>query len=140
VPHDSLWARHPAQIALFFFARVNAGVPFRGLELGTPGIPIATMIGKPLGILAAVALAVILGFHLPPRVGWRELLVVGIFSAAGFTVALFFATSTLAPGILLRETTMGVLVGLSSIAAAFAAAWLLRVGRFAIVHRGRAAS
>jgi Na+:H+ antiporter, NhaA family len=125
-----LWARHPAQIALFFFALINAGVPFRGLELGTLGVPVATLIGKPLGILAAVAVAVLAGFHLPPRIGWRELIVVGVISAAGFTVALFFAATTLAPGILLRETTMGVLVGVSSIAAAFAAARMLRVGRY----------
>ena len=127
-----LWARYPAQIALFFFALVNAGVPFRGLELGTWAVPVATLIGKPLGILVAVAIAVMAGFHLPPRVGWRELIVAGVISAAGFTVALFFATATLAPGILLRETKMGVLIGLISIAAAFAVARvLLRVGRFA---------
>jgi Na+:H+ antiporter, NhaA family len=125
-----LWARHPAQIALFFFALINAGVPFRGLELGTLGVPVATLIGKPLGILAAVAIAVMAGFHLPPRVGWRELTVAGVISAAGFTVALFFASATLAPGILLRETTMGVLIGLSSIALAFALARVLRVGRY----------
>ena len=125
-----VWARHPAQIALFFFALINAGVPFRGLELGTLGVPVATLIGKPLGVLAAVAIAVLAGLHLPPRVGWRELTVIGVISAAGFTVALFFAASTLAPGILLRETTMGVLVAVGSIAVAFAAARLLRVGRY----------
>jgi Na+:H+ antiporter, NhaA family len=125
-----LVARYPAQIALFFFALVNAGVPFRGLEEGTWGVPFATLIGKPLGILVAVGIAVLAGFHLPPRVGWRELTVAGVISAAGFTVALFFAAATLAPGILLRETKMGVLLGLISIAAAFALARMLRVGRF----------
>jgi NhaA family Na+:H+ antiporter len=125
-----LWMRHPAQIALFLFALINAGVPFRGLELGTLGVPIAMLIGKPLGILAATGLARLAGFHLPPRVGWRELIVVGVISATGFTVALFFASATLAPGILRRETTMGVLIGTSSIAVAFAAARVLRVGRY----------
>jgi Na+:H+ antiporter, NhaA family len=125
-----LWARHPAQIALFFFALINAGVPFRGLELGALGVPAATLIGKPLGILAAAGIAVVAGFHLPPRVGWRELIVVGFIAATGFTVALFFASATVAPGILLRETTMGVLIGTSSIAVAFAAARVLRVGRY----------
>jgi Na+:H+ antiporter, NhaA family len=125
-----LWARHPAQIALFLFALINAGVPFRGLEMGTLGVPMATLIGKPLGVLVAVGIAVMAGFHLPPRVGWRELLVVGVIGASGFTVALFFASATLAPGILLRETTMGVLIGTISIAAAFAAARVLRVGRY----------
>jgi Na+:H+ antiporter, NhaA family len=124
-----LWARHPAQIALFLFALINAGVPLRGLELGTVGVPVATLIGKPLGVFVAVAIAGIAGFHLPARVGWRELIVAGVISATGFTVALFFATATLAPGILLRETTIGVLIGTSSIAAAFATARMLHVGR-----------
>ena len=125
-----LVARYPAQIALFFFALVNAGVPFRGLEEGTWGVPFATLIGKPIGILAAVGIAVIAGFHLPPRIGWRDLLVIGVISCAGFTVALFFASATLAPGILLRETTMGVLIGLVSIVLAFVLARVLCVGRY----------
>ena len=60
-----------------------------------------------------------------------ELIVIGFITAAGFTVALFFATAIWAPGILRRETAMGVLVGLSAIGFAFAAARLLRSGRFA---------
>jgi NhaA family Na+:H+ antiporter len=126
-----LVARYPAQIALFFFALVNAGVPFRGLEAGTWAVPFATLIGKPIGILVAVAIAVTAGFHLPQRVGWRDLIVAGFIVSAGFTVALFFATATMAPGQMLRETTMGVLLGLMSIGAAFATARVLRVGRFA---------
>lgn len=125
-----LVARYPAQIALFFFALVNAGVPFLGLEEGTMGVPFATLIGKPLGVLAAVGVAMLAGFHLPPRVGWRDLTVAGVISAAGFTVALFFAAATLAPGILLRETKMGVLLGSISIALAFVLARVLRVGRY----------
>jgi Na+:H+ antiporter, NhaA family len=126
-----LWARHPAQIALFFFGLVNAGVPFRGLEMGTWAVPVATVIGKPIGILGAVAIAVAAGLHLPPRLGWRDLVVVGLITAVGFTVALFFATGILATGQLLRETKMGVLLGLGTIGLAFAAARALRVGRFA---------
>jgi Na+:H+ antiporter, NhaA family len=126
-----LFARYPAQIALFFFALVNAGVPFRGLEDGTWAVPVATLIGKPIGILVAVAIAVMAGFHLPPRVGWRELIVVGFVVSAGFSVALFFATATMAPGQMLRETTMGVLLATTSIAVAFGAARILRAGRYA---------
>jgi Na+:H+ antiporter, NhaA family len=125
------WARYPAQLALFFFALVNAGIPFRGLELGTLAVPAAVVIGKPIGILAAAALAALAGFHLPERVRWRELIVIGFISAAGFTVALFFATAIMAPGILRRETQMGVLLGLSAIVLAFVAARLLHAGRFA---------
>jgi Na+:H+ antiporter, NhaA family len=126
-----LWVRYPAQVALFFFGLVNAGVPFRGLEMGTLAVPAAALIGKPLGLVAAVGIAVVAGLHLPPRVGWRDLIVVGLIAATGFTVALFFATATMAPGQMLRETKMGVLLGLSAIGLAFAAARAFRVGRFA---------
>jgi NhaA family Na+:H+ antiporter len=134
--HDALntferWARYPAQVALFFFALVNAGIPFRGLEWGTLAVPAAVLAGKPLGILVATGLAVLAGFRLPERVAWRELIVIGFITATGFTVALFFATAIWAPGILRRETAMGVLIGLSAIGLAFAAARLLRTGRFA---------
>ena len=83
------WWKYPVQCALFFFGLVNGGVPFRGLEAGVWGVPVAALAGKPLGILAAVGIAVVFGFHLPDRVGWRELVVVGLVSAIGFTVALF---------------------------------------------------
>jgi Na+:H+ antiporter, NhaA family len=126
-----LWAKYPAQVALFFFGLVNAGVPLFGLELGALAVPAAALIGRPIGVLLAIGLGVAAGFHLHPRVGWRELVVVGFITAAGFTVALFFATAVLAPGILLRETKMGVLLSLVGVGLAFLFAWLLRAGRFA---------
>jgi Na+:H+ antiporter, NhaA family len=126
-----IWARYPAQLALFLFALLNAGVPLRGLEAGTWAVPVAALVGKPLGIMAATGLAVLAGLHLPPRIGWRELVVGGLVVASGFTVALFFATATMAPGQMLRETKMGVLVGLAAIGAALAAARAFHVGRFA---------
>ena len=47
--------------------------------------------GKPLGILAAVGLAVGAGLELPQRFGWNDLIVVGCAAGIGFTVALLFA-------------------------------------------------
>ena len=37
--------------ALFFFGLVNAGVPFGALEQGTWALPIAVLVGKPVGML-----------------------------------------------------------------------------------------
>jgi NhaA family Na+:H+ antiporter len=125
-----IWARYPAQAALFLFALVNAGVPLRGLEAGTWAVPVAAVVGKPLGVLAATSLAALAGLQLPSRAGWRELLVVGLIVGSGFTVALFFAVATMAPGQMLRETKMGVLVGLAAIGVAYACARALHVGRF----------
>lgn len=126
-----LWFRYPAQIALFFFGLVNAGVPFMGLETGTWGVPFASLVGKPIGIFIAVGAAVAIGLRLPDRVRWRDLFVIGFIAASGFTVGLFFATAMLAPGILLRETKMGVLVSVSGLLLAFLSALILRVGRYA---------
>src|SRR6185436_16734177 len=48
-----VWWRYPAQVTLFFFGLVNAGVPLHALEPGTWGVPIGVIVGKPLGILIA---------------------------------------------------------------------------------------
>jgi NhaA family Na+:H+ antiporter len=123
--------RYPAQIALFFFGLINAGVPFQALEAGTFGIPIAALFGKPIGILLAAGIAIAAGLHLPQRVGWRDLVVVGFISAIGFSVGLFLAIALLPPGQLLAETKMGVLLTLVAAPLALLAARILGVGRFA---------
>jgi NhaA family Na+:H+ antiporter len=126
-----IWWRYPAQIALLFFAIVNAGVPFSSLEPGTWGLPIALIVGKPLGMLLGAGAALISGFHLPQRVGWRELVVAGFIAAMGFTVGLFFCQALLPPGQVSSELRMGVLLGLAGAPIALMSAWLLRTGRFA---------
>jgi Na+:H+ antiporter, NhaA family len=126
-----LWARHPAQAALFLFALVNAGVAVRAVEAGAWALPVAVLAGKPLGILAVSAVAVAAGLHLPHRVGWREILVGGLASGIGFTLALFFAGAALAPGQLLTDARMGALLTVAGLPLAVAAGALLRVGRFA---------
>jgi NhaA family Na+:H+ antiporter len=123
--------RHLAQVSLLFFGLVNAGVPMGALEEGTWGLPVAVIVGRPLGILLAVGLAVAAGLHLPHRIGWRELIVVGFTAALGFSVGLFFSTALLPPGQLRSETNMGVLAALLAVPVALACAKILRVGRFA---------
>src|SRR4030095_16166317 len=78
-----VWWKYPGQVALFFFGLVNAGVPAGALEAGTWGVPIAVIVGKPLGLFIGVGLALLGGFHLPLRVGWRELSVGGLIAAGG---------------------------------------------------------
>jgi len=128
--HFEIVWRHPAQIALLLFGLVNAGVPFRALEPGTFGLPIATIVGKPLGVLLGAGVAIAAGLHLPHHVGWRELIVVGFAAAIGFSVALFFSAALLPPGQLRAETSMGALLTLVAAPLALGSAKLLRVGRF----------
>lgn len=125
-----IWARHPAQLALFLFGLVNAGVPLSALYWGTLSLPIALFVGKPLGLLAGAAVATRLGLHLPSGIGWRELVVFGCIAAGGFTVALFFATAAVPVGPTLSAIKMGALVSAGSGLLALAAAAALHCGRF----------
>lgn len=133
--HDTLtlferWWRLPVEGVLLLFGLVNAGVPLHGLEAGLWAIPIAA-IGRPVGIVAATGLAIGAGLHLPQRVGWRDVIVVGCMASIGLVFALFFATAVMPLGPLLLEMKMGALVTIAGGGLAFAAARLLRVGRFA---------
>jgi Na+:H+ antiporter, NhaA family len=124
------WFRHPAQAALFGFGLVNGGVPFGALEAGVWSLPLATLAGKPLGLLVGVALGTALGLHLPRDVRWRDMVPLGFISAAGFTMALFFATATIGPGQMLSELNMGAVLSVGSCIVAVGMARLLGAGRF----------
>jgi Na+:H+ antiporter, NhaA family len=126
---EIVW-RYPAQIALLLFGLVNAGMPLHALEPGTFGLPIAMVVGKPIGVLLGAGAAIAAGLNLPDRVGWRELIVVGFAAAIGFSVALFFSAALLPPGQLRAETSMGALLSLVAAPLALLSARLLRVGRF----------
>ena len=123
--------RYPAQVALFLFGLVNAGVPLGAVEAGVWALPIAVIAGKPLRVIAGAGLALFIGLHLPHRIGWRELVVGGLIAAMGFSVGLFFSSALFPPGQLRSETSMGVLLSFIAAPLAFLAARLLGVGRFA---------
>ena len=115
---------------LFFFGIVNAGVVLRGYDTGSTAMIVAALVGRPVGIVAAVGLALLAGLHLPRRLGWRELVVVALASSSGFTIALFFATGVVAIGPVRAQVTIGALATGAGLLLALGAARLLRVGRF----------
>jgi NhaA family Na+:H+ antiporter len=137
VPDDSAVHRaehewHEAvQVVLFLFGLINAGVLVTGYDTGTGAVLLAAFIGRPLGILAAVVLAVAAGFHLPRSVGWRELVVIALTTTSGFTLALFFAGGLLPVGAVLQQIKFGALATALGAAVAVAAARGLGAGRFA---------
>ena len=124
------WWQLPVEGVLLLFGLVNAGVPLHGLEEGMWTIPFAAL-GRPLGIVVAAGVAIAAGLHLPLRVGWRELVVVGCTATIGLVFALFFAIAVMPLGVLLLEMKMGALMTIAGGGLAFAVARLLRVGRFA---------
>ena len=130
------WCRHPAQVALFLFGLVSAGIPLRALDWGTLAMVVAVLVGKPVGLLLAVTAAAMAGLHLPRHVTWRHLVVIALLTTVGFTMALFFATVAVGAGPVLSELKMGALLTLAGAAGAWAAAWLLHVGRFGGHTRG----
>ena len=120
-----------AQVALFLFGLVNAGVILRHFDTGSWTVMAAALLGRPLGILAAIGLAVAGGFRLPKKMHWRELIVLAVASSSGFTFALFMASAALPAGAVAEQITVGALATGAGAGAALAAAWLLGVGRFA---------
>ena len=119
------------QVILFAFALVNAGIMLRGYGTGTWAVAAAALVGRPAGILIAVAVATFFGLQLPRRIGWRGLLVIALATSSGFTFALFFATGLIPVGPVLAEIKLGSLLSVAAAGGTLAAARLLRVGRFA---------
>ena len=122
--------KRPVAAMLFFFGLANAGVTFGNAGAGTWFVLVAILAGKPIGISAAVFVSWLGGLQLPRDVTWRDMIVVGIIAAIGFTVALFFATAAFPYGRLLDETKLGALLSGGAVLVGFAAARALRVGRF----------
>ena len=120
----------PVEGILFLFVLTNAGVPLGRTGIGTWVVLVAILVGKPLGIAGASILATTVGLRLPNGVDRRELVVVGVTAAIGFTVALFFATAAFPPGATLQEVKLGALFSLSAGGLSPAVAWMLRAGRF----------
>jgi len=127
---EHVWHYH-VQVALLLFGLVNAGVLLSGYGPGTWATLAASLVGRTVGILAAVGAAVAIGLHLPAHLRWRELTVVALIASTGFTFSLFFATALYPAGPLLAELKVGALLTASGVLLALAAARLTHVGRFA---------
>lgn len=93
--HDTLnefehFFKSPVDIGLFFFGLANAGVPAESAGLGT-AITISSIIfGKTFGIFIFSMFGhYILKMAFPPNTGIKEVFVLGVVAAIGFTVAIF---------------------------------------------------
>jgi Na+:H+ antiporter, NhaA family len=122
--------RVPAEIVLFAFGLVNAGVPVGNVGVGTWIVLVALTVGKPVGVFAAALTGERLGARLPAALTRRDLLVLGCTAGFGFTVALFFATAAFPDGALLDQTKMGALLSFTAGPIAALVALMFRVGRF----------
>jgi NhaA family Na+:H+ antiporter len=122
--------KYAVQVILLFYGLVNGGVVIGGEMPGAWAVVWAALVGRPVGILTAIALARAAGLRLPLHLRWRELIVISLAASAGFTFALFFAATMIPAGPLLNELKLGALSTAASGVLAVAAARLLHVGRF----------
>ena len=119
-----------AQLALFLFGLVNAGVILRQFDAGTWAVLVAALAGRPLGIIAAVALGVAMGLRLPRRMTWSDVTVVAVATTSGFTFALFLGTAALPIGAVMDQVKLGALLTAAGAAITVWVAWMCTVGRF----------
>jgi NhaA family Na+:H+ antiporter len=88
------WASY---FVLPVFALANAGLAWSmatvtGHERLMLAIVLGLVLGKPVGMLLAAAVAVRLGFAIkPPAYSWRQMLGAGALAGIGFTMSLFIA-------------------------------------------------
>jgi NhaA family Na+:H+ antiporter len=98
---DQLIHKLHAPVAFFVmpvFALANAGVILSGVELPADtqnvffGVALGLLLGKPFGIFMASFIAIKTGFsRMPQGMRFRGILLVGMVSAIGFTMAIFIS-------------------------------------------------
>ncbi len=125
----------PVALAILpIFAFANAGLSLSGMSFDdvthpvTLGVISGLLVGKPLGILAFVGLAVVLRFiELPKGINWLQLLGVAFACGIGFTMSLFIAGLAFehGSGDYFSGDRLGILVG--SILSAVVAYALLHI-------------
>jgi NhaA family Na+:H+ antiporter len=125
------WWKLPVQFVLLAFGFVNAGVPFSAVGAVTWIIMASLILGKPVGIVVMTLLAERLGLRRASGLDYRSLVTLGVAAGIGFTVALFFATASFPPGLILDEAKMGALFSF------FASVVAIGVGRALGVSRRR---
>src|SRR5688572_7879155 len=119
-----------AQVAVFLFGLVNAGVMLSHIDTGTWAVLAAAVIGRPIGLIAAVALALSAGLKLPRHMRWEDVIVAALATTSGFTFALFLGTASLPIGAVAQQITIGALLTFTGALMTIWTAWMLCVGRF----------
>jgi NhaA family Na+:H+ antiporter len=118
--HHLEHALHPwvafAIVPIFGFA--NAGVSFAGMTLDslfepvTFGIAAGLFVGKQIGILGAILIAVLLGISAKPSgASWLHLYAMSVVCGIGFTMSLFIGTLAFEDPGFAAPVRLGVLAG-----------------------------
>jgi Na+:H+ antiporter, NhaA family len=120
IVHELEHALHPyvKWLVLPLFAFANAGLPLAGLSFDAlthsvpAGIIVGLVVGKPVGIMLAVAGLVLTGLaKLPEGATWRAVLGVACLAGIGFTMSLFIGSLAFASPELVAQVRVGVIFG-----------------------------
>ncbi len=112
------------------FALANTGITlgsdwYHGLaELGSVGIFVGLIVGKPLGILLFSMAGVALGFcALPSELNWKHIIGAGFLGGIGFTMSIFITLLAYDQETLINDSKIAVLIA-SAIAGIIGFLWL----------------
>lgn len=119
--------KYPVEIILGLFGFVNAGVVFSSVGTGTMLVLAGLLIGKPLGIMTLSMLGLLGPFKLPEGMNVKDLFIVSMAAAIGFTVALFVSVVAFKPGPLQDSVKMGALFSFAAFGLTYLAALALGV-------------
>lgn len=114
---------------LFMFGLANAGVQFLNMGTATWLVVAALLLGKTAGIFSFGYAGHKLGFPLPRGMNQKELFVVGLIAAFGFTVALFVAGEAFVDPSHQAAAKMGAMLSCGSAVVALVAGRLLKIRR-----------
>ena len=115
-------------MGLFFFAFANAGVAFGSINSVTMIVLVSLIGGKTIGVFAFSWVAANLGFPLPTGLQMKHLVVSGLISGLGLTVALFVAGKAFDSDSAFQDPAkMGAVLSVGVAALAFAVGWALKV-------------
>ena len=121
------WWKSPVELILGLFGFVNAGVALSAMGTGTWLVLGGLLVGKPVGIVLMTKLGQLAGLEMPEGMGTRDLLVVGMAAAIGFTVALFISVVAFPAGDILDSVKMGALFSFGATILTFALAKILGI-------------
>ena len=124
------WWKNPVELILGLFGLVNAGVLFDKIGQGTYLVLLGLIVGKPLGICLFTWIAkALFRLEMPAGMTARHVLLVGVISSIGFTVALFVSTAAFKDpdSAILAEVKMGALFSFFGAVVAFMVARILRI-------------
>lgn len=115
----------PLAVMLFFFGLTRGGIDLGAFAPTTLVLLAALWIGKPLGLLAGVLLAIrLLGANLPAALRRRELGLIALVAGMGFTVPALSLESALPGGGMAEAARLGLALSL------LAAPLAIALGRF----------